>query len=75
MSSSFRFETYENVIAKHTLSKTSWSQVAQYAFNQNLHKRDYTIAGVRMIDADTGNRGETARCDRPARAARRQRRS
>ena len=53
MSTSFRFETYENVIAKHTLSKTTWSQVAQYAFNQNLSKRDYTLAGIRMIDEDT----------------------
>ena len=50
---SFRFETYENVIAKHTLSKTSWSQAAQYAFHQNLNKRDYSIAKVRQIDADT----------------------
>ena len=50
---SFRFETYENVIAKHTLSKASWTQAAQFAFNQNLNKRDYTIANVRQIDADT----------------------
>ena len=50
---SFRFETYENVIAKHTLSKTTWSQAAQFAFAQNLNKRDYTIARVRQIDADT----------------------
>ena len=50
---SFRFETYENVISKHTLSKTSWTQAAQWAFNNNLNKRDWSIVDVRMTDADT----------------------
>ena len=49
---SFRFETYENVMAKHTLKKVHWTQVAQYAFGQNLDKRDWTIASVKQIGDD-----------------------
>ena len=50
---SFRFETYEHVIAKHTLSKVSWSQAAQWAFNNKLNKNDWNIVDVKMVDADT----------------------
>ncbi len=50
---SFRFETFENVITKHTLSKTTFSQAAQFAFAHNLSKRDWSIQSVRMLDADT----------------------
>ena len=50
---SFRFEAYEHVIAKHTMSKVSWTQAAQWAFNNKLNKNDWNIVDVRMLDADT----------------------
>ena len=51
--SSFRFETFENVVTKHTLGKVSFTQAAQWAFLANLQKKDWTIQSVRMIDSDT----------------------
>lgn len=50
---SFRFETYENVITKHTINKTEWTQPALWAFYDKLNNSDVTIASARMIDADT----------------------
>ncbi len=50
---SFRFETYENVIAKHTLSKVSWTQAAQWAFNHNLNRANWAVVNVRQLDDDT----------------------
>ena len=50
---SFRFETYENVLSKHTISKANWTQAAQWAFFNHTDKKDWTVASIRMIDADT----------------------
>ncbi len=50
---SFRFETYENLVTKHTLSKVHWTQAAQWAFFARLDKRDWSIASVKQVDADT----------------------
>ncbi len=50
---SFRFETYENIVTKHSLSKVNWTQAAQWAFLNHLNKRDWTIASTRQIDANT----------------------
>ena len=50
---SFRFETYEHVIAKHTMSKVSWTQAAQWAFNNKLNKSDWNIVDIRQTDPDT----------------------
>ena len=47
---SFRFETYENAIIKHTLSRVHWTQAAQWAFHRNVDKKDWTIASVRQLD-------------------------
>ena len=50
---SFRFETYENLITKHTLKQVHWTQAAQSAFYAHSDKSDWTLASVRQIDADT----------------------
>ena len=50
---SFRFETYENVLTKHTLSKVNWTQAAQWAFFGNLNKKDWTIVSVKQTEANT----------------------
>ena len=49
----FRFETYENVITKHTLPKVHWTQAAQWAFLDKTDKRDWSIARVKQLDKDT----------------------
>ena len=49
---SFRFETYENVITKLTLSKVNWTKAAHWAFLANTDKRDWTIASIRMVGDD-----------------------
>ena len=49
----WRFETYENVVTKHTLGKLDWTQAAQYAYNLHLGHNMWTVAAVRMVDADT----------------------
>ena len=49
----FRFEYYENVIAKHHLNKIDWRQSAQWAFQNHFNNDAYTIASVRMIDDNT----------------------
>lgn len=51
--SSFRFEYYENVITKHNIKNAHWTQVAKYAFLNQLHNSDVTVAAVRQIDEDT----------------------
>lgn len=51
--SGFRFETYENVITKHTLSKVHWTQAARAAMAQHLDKADWTIASVRQLNDHT----------------------
>ena len=43
---SFRFETYENVVIKHTLPKTNWVQAARLAFSQHFGQDDWTVASV-----------------------------
>mmetsp|Transcript_32625 Transcript_32625/g.24097 ORF Transcript_32625/g.24097 Transcript_32625/m.24097 type:complete len:158 (-) Transcript_32625:45-518(-) len=50
---SFRFETWENVITKHHLSKVSWTQAAKWAFFHKLAHNDVTIASIKQIDEDT----------------------
>ena len=50
---SFRFETYENVITKHTLSKVNWTQAARWAFSDHFNQKDWTVARVRVIDNDS----------------------
>ena len=49
----FRFEAYENVMAKHHLKNTDWRQAAHWAFLNGVQGKDTTVASVRMIDADT----------------------
>ena len=43
----FRFEYYENMIAKHHMKKIDWKQSAIWAFNNRFNKDAYTIASVR----------------------------
>lgn len=50
---SFRFETYENIITKHHLKRVEWSTAAKWAFCNELGKDDVTVASVRMLDEDT----------------------
>ena len=50
---SFRFETYENVVTKHTLPKVHWSQAALWAFKAHSTKRNWTIASVKQLDSNT----------------------
>jgi hypothetical protein len=50
---SFRPETLENVITKHTISKVEWQQPAIWAFKDKLKHPDVTIASIKMIDEDT----------------------
>ncbi|CDW73545.1 UNKNOWN [Stylonychia lemnae] len=47
------FETYENVITKHTLNKVHWTQAARYAFNNHFNQDAWTVARVRHLDNDT----------------------
>ena len=50
---SFRFETQENVITKHTLNKLNWTQAAQWAAMANTDSKHWTLASVRQPDANT----------------------
>ena len=49
----FRFEYYENMVAKHHMNKVDWRQSAIWAFGNNLNNDAYTIASIKMIDSDT----------------------
>ena len=51
--SGFRFETYENVITKHTLSKLHWTQVAKAAFHTHFDQADWTVSSVRQVNDHT----------------------
>ena len=51
--SGFRFETYENVVVKHTLNKVHWTQAARYAFKNHFSQDQWTVARVRNIDENT----------------------
>lgn len=50
---SFRFEYFENVTTKHALKNVDWTQAAQWAWADHLNHKDWTVARVRMLDADT----------------------
>ena len=51
---SFRFETYENLVTKHHLGAgLHWTQAARWAWAQNLNSDKVTVASVKQIDADT----------------------
>lgn len=49
---SFRFETYENVITGHTLSKVNWLQAAKWAFSYHFNDRDWTVVSVKNPSDD-----------------------
>ena len=51
--SGFRFETYENVIVKHTLNKLHWTQAARYAFSKHFNQNDWSVAAVRQVNDHT----------------------
>jgi hypothetical protein len=53
MTISFRFEYFENVTTKHALSKVNWTQAAQWAWNDHLNHKDWSVARVRQLDNDT----------------------
>ena len=50
---SFRFETYENIITKNHMRGVQWQQAARWGFTHLLTHKDVTVASVRQIDADT----------------------
>ena len=51
---SFRFETYENVVTKHHLgSGLNWAQGAKYAVLNGAGDSKVTICSVKQVDADT----------------------
>ena len=49
----FRFEYYENVIAKHHMNKIDWRQCAMWAFHNHFGNDAYTIASIKMLDDNT----------------------